>query len=77
MRLKLEENLGARGVELFEQAGHDVSTVVAQGLSSATDRVALAACRNEGRCLVTLDLEFGNPLVFPPQDSPGIIVIRL
>ncbi len=28
MRLKLDENLGRRGVELFRKAGHDVVTVI-------------------------------------------------
>ena len=77
MRLKLDENLGNRGAELFESAGHEVSTVATQGLCSATDRVVLAACQKDSRCLVTLDLVFGNPLVFPPHEHAGRIVIRL
>ena len=30
-----------------------------------------------GRCLVTLDQEFGNPLLFKPSEYPGIAVLRL
>ena len=77
MKLKLDENLGARGAEQFRQAGHDVSTVAEQELCSATDRKLSEVCRIERRCLVTLDLEFGNPLIFKPKDYSGIAVLRL
>jgi len=77
VKLKLDENLGSRGAELFRQAGHDISTVAQQGLCSASDKKLLEVCLTEKRCLVTLDLEFGNPLVFRPEDYSGIAVLRL
>jgi len=40
------------------------------------DEVA-AVCRQEGRVIVTQDLDFSNILTFPPQDYAGIIVLRL
>ena len=77
MKLKLDENVGSRGVELFRGAGHDISTVAQQGLCSASDKRLLEVCLSEKRCLVTLDLEFGNPLIFRPEDYSGIAVLRL
>ncbi len=77
MNLKLDENLGARGMELFRQAGHDVSTVSEQKLCRASDKDLIAVCRSELRCMVTLDLEFGNPLLFKPGEYPGIAVLRM
>jgi hypothetical protein len=34
-------------------------------------------CTDEGRCLVTLDLDFSNPFVFQPEKHKGIAVLRL
>jgi predicted nuclease of predicted toxin-antitoxin system len=77
MLVKLDENLGERGRQLFAAAGHDVSTVKDQGLEGAEDPAVIDVCRAEGRCLVTLDLDFSNPFRFPPEQYAGIAVIRL
>ena len=77
MRLKLDENLGSACASLLKAAGHDVLTVPDQGLCSAADEAVIAASRAEGRCLVTLDLDFGNPLRFRPSEYAGIAVLRL
>lgn len=77
MKIKLDENVGRRGADLLRQAGHDVETVASQGMCSASDRDLIFACRREGRALVALDLDFGNPLLFDPSEFAGIAVLRL
>jgi len=77
VKLKLDENLGVRGKHVLDAAGHDACTVAAQKLTAADDRHLIEICRLEGRALVTLDVDFANPLVFPPADYAGIAVIRL
>jgi hypothetical protein len=77
MRLKLDENLGRRAAELLRGRGHDVQTVPDEQLGAAADEVVIRACRAERRCLVTLDLDFGNPLLFAPTEYAGIAVLRL
>ena len=77
MKLKLDESLGRRGRQMIAAAGHDVASVADQGLEGSLDGDLLEYCRAEGRCLVTLDLEFANPLVFLPSRYPGIAVLRI
>ena len=77
MKIKLDENLGNRGAEILRAAGYSVTTVVEEGLSSASDDRLIEVCRSEGKCLVTLDLDFGNPLRFDPSRYSGIVVLRL
>ena len=77
MRVKLDENFGRRAAEILAAAGHDVATVPAEELCRASDVDLVRICQAEDRCLVTLDLDFGNPLVFKPAEYSGLAVVRL
>jgi len=76
MKLKLDENLGLRGKELLAAAGHDVCTVPEQSLCAATDEQVAVRCCEDSRAIITLDLDFANPLRFPPELHHGIAVLR-
>jgi predicted nuclease of predicted toxin-antitoxin system len=77
MKIKLDENIGNRGKLLFAEAGHEVATIVEENLQAASDLTLIGVCQQEQRCLVTLDLDFSNPLRFDPSQYAGIAVLRL
>lgn len=77
MKLKLDENLGHSIANILRQAGHDVSSVLEQRLCGTSDKHLISVCANEQRCLVTLDLDFSNPLIFDPAQHAGIVILRI
>jgi len=77
VKVKLDENLGSRGAEFLRGHDFDVLTVADQGLLTAPDERVIGVCASEGRCLVTLDLDFSNPLQYRPGDYAGIVVVRI
>ncbi len=76
MKFKLDENVDTRLIPLVQRGGHDVDTVRGEGLAGADDHAIYDACVREGRILVTLDLDFSNPIRFPPGPTEGIIIVR-
>ncbi|MBZ0256832.1 DUF5615 family PIN-like protein [bacterium] len=77
MKFKLDENLGITIAKIFLDAGYDTETVRQEGLSGASDKKLIQECKEEKRCLVTLDLDFSNPLIFTPTHYYGIAVLRV
>lgn len=77
MRFKFDENLPREMAALFAEAGHDAVTVIDQQMSGEKDQDIAAVCLNEGRALVTLDLDFSDIRVYPPQRYPGLVVLRV
>jgi predicted nuclease of predicted toxin-antitoxin system len=77
LRLKLDENLPPGLADVCREAGHDASTVLDESLSGHPDEDVFAAARDEERALVTLDLDFSNPLRFPTANMAGVVVLRV
>jgi len=77
MSLKLDENLDVRLVPMLRDEGFDVDTVRDEGLSGSSDDVIYQVCRDSRRVLVTLDLDFANPVRYPPEPTEGIVVVRV
>ena len=76
MRFKLDENLDVRLASLFANAGQEAETVLEEGLSGRSDEAIYAVCVAERRILITLDLDFSNPIRFPPAPTEGIVILR-
>jgi predicted nuclease of predicted toxin-antitoxin system len=77
MRFKVDESLHVEVADLLRGQGHDALTVFDQGLRGRGDHDIADVCRFENRVLLSLDLDFSNILMFPPENYPGLIVLRL
>lgn len=76
MKFKVDENLPEAAARMLEEAGHDASTIVAQDMAGDPDPDLAAVCQGEQRALVTLDLGFADIRTYPPDEYPGLIVLR-
>jgi len=52
-------------------------TVYQQHLAGAPDPQIVAVFRQESRVLITADLDLSDIRQYPPEESPGLIVLRL
>jgi predicted nuclease of predicted toxin-antitoxin system len=77
MKIKLDENIPNDAATIFAGAGHQVSTVVDQGLGGKADPEAAAACKAESKVRIMLDADFATLGLYPPENYSGIIVLRL
>src|SRR5580658_6780378 len=76
MKIKLDENIGRRAIELLRSAGHDVTTVREQKPDGARDETLFDVCAGEDRVLITLDHDFGQVLRFPPERGAGLVILE-
>ena len=76
-KFKLDENFGREMQQIFRERGFDADTVRDENLHGARDLRVLQAATAEDRILVTRDQDFANVLIFPPEETAGIAVIRV
>lgn len=74
--LKLDENLSDELLATARGRGFDAESVRSEKLTGASDDVLFSQCGSERRALVTLDLDFSDPIRFPPTGRHGTIVLR-
>jgi predicted nuclease of predicted toxin-antitoxin system len=61
-RREIQARWESRTSELIGESGHDVQTAVQEKLGGIDDARLFEACALEGRCLITLDLDFADVL---------------
>jgi predicted nuclease of predicted toxin-antitoxin system len=77
VKFKIDENLALACAELLRAAGYDAMTVDEQSMSGTADHDLAKICSDEGRTLITADLDLSDMRQFPPTGTPGYIVLRL
>jgi predicted nuclease of predicted toxin-antitoxin system len=76
VKVKLDENIPVSTSQVLMKLGHDVETVIGEGLAGRDEATVLAAASSEDRLLVTLDRGFGDVRAYPPGSHGGIVVLR-
>jgi len=77
MKIKLDENMPFRLVEVLRRLGHDLDTVPQEGLTGRGDKTVWDAAQATGRFLITQDLDFSDARRFVPGGHCGILLVRL
>ena len=77
MKIKLDENLPAHLAAILTNLRHDVHTVAEENLSGKSDREVWEAAQEDGRFLITQDLDFSDVRRFTPGTHCGILLVRL
>jgi predicted nuclease of predicted toxin-antitoxin system len=77
MRIKLDENLPVRLADRLQILGHDVHTLQDERLQGCADLELWEAVQNDGRFLITQDMDFSDTRKFVPGMHHGILLVRL
>jgi len=76
MKIKLDECVDVRLAQVLKRAGYEVLTVREQNMLGVSDEDLYEHCIARDCVLVTLDRDFSNVLRYPPDPTPGIVVLR-
>jgi predicted nuclease of predicted toxin-antitoxin system len=77
MKIKLDENIPYSLIPTLSELGHDVDSVLLEGLKSEPDDVVWRATTGSGRFFITQDLDFSDIRKYRPGTHPGVLVVRL
>ena len=76
MKFKIDESLHSDCARILLGANRDALTVYDQKINGASDTKLAQVCKREGQILISAYLDFSDVRNFPPQEHPGLIVIR-
>jgi predicted nuclease of predicted toxin-antitoxin system len=77
MRFLVDANLPRAIVATLRFHGHEAEHVKDIGLGSAPDERVAAHARGASMALITRDLDFADIRNYPPDEYPGLIVLRV
>lgn len=77
MKVKLDENMPTQLAGILAGLGHDVETVMQEGIAGYPDRDIWERVQQEGRFLITQDLDFSDVGRFSPGKHNGLLLVRL
>ena len=76
-RLFLDQMLRLEVAQALRDEGHDVLRATEVGQARADDHQILQKAISENRVLVTLDEHFGDWVILPLSEHPGVIRLKI
>ena len=77
LRLYMDQMLPVEVAQALRDDGHDVVRASEVGQARADDRKILQTAITEDRILVTLDEHFGDWVILPISEHPGVIRLKI
>jgi predicted nuclease of predicted toxin-antitoxin system len=77
MKLLLDMGLSPRTAAFLSQLGHDAAHLRDRGLIKLSDREVIQLAANEGRVVVTFDLDYPRILALQRLAEPSVVLFRL
>jgi predicted nuclease of predicted toxin-antitoxin system len=77
MKFLADMGISPRTVTFLKSLGHDVVHLQEQGLGRLSDPLTLRKAREEGRVLLTHDLDFGELMAASGEELPSVVIFRL
>jgi predicted nuclease of predicted toxin-antitoxin system len=77
MRLLLDMNLPPAMADWLRSEGHDAVHIREIGLAHLPDREVFARAAEDGRIIVTFDLDFGEIVGLAGASRSGVVLLRL
>jgi predicted nuclease of predicted toxin-antitoxin system len=77
MKFLADMGISPKTVALLQSLGHDAVHLHDQGLDRLGDSGILIKSRDEGRVLLTHDLDFGELVAASGAELPSVILLRL
>ena len=77
MKFLADMNMPMSTVQYLRRNGHDAIHLREQGLERASDTIVLQKAREEGRIVLTFDLDFGDLMANSKEELPSVIIFRL
>jgi predicted nuclease of predicted toxin-antitoxin system len=77
MKFLANMNISPKTIESLRRSGWDILRVSEVLKSTSPDMLILEYSRQEGRILITQDLDFSNLLALNNLESPSLVTLRL
>lgn len=77
MKFLADMGISPRVVVFLKSLGHNAIHLYEQGLARLSDPAILQKARDEGRVLLTHDLDFGELMAASGAELPSVVIFRL